>query len=89
MAVGELPNCATCPFRHGGHQWSHTTTEIPLRPLLAAVMANGLLSNPSLPLSVEQPARDALVNTSCLMADALLARLDEKPEAGEVKNNEK
>lgn len=60
---------------------------IPLRPLLAGLMANGLLSNPELRLS--DPGdyvsnRAAIANTSCLLTDAMLKRGDEKPEADEA-----
>lgn len=61
---------------------------IPLRPLLAGLAMDGLLSNPSLKLARDgedvSVNRDAIAEIAWLMADAMLKRLEKKPEAGEV-----
>jgi len=65
---------------------------IPLRPLFAAVAMNGLLSNSKVNVNKERGLNfgpedtdcDAIAEASCLLADALLKRLDEKPQASEV-----
>ena len=63
----------------------HTTTvqlselRIPLRPLFAGLAMCGLLANPSIDFAPSDLA-DVAVNR----VDALLKRLDEKPQEGEV-----
>jgi hypothetical protein len=49
---------------------------IPLRPLFAGLAMCGLLANPSIDFAPED-----LADVACNRADALLKRLDEKPEA--------
>lgn len=67
------------------------TVRIPLRPLLAALAMNGMISNPSLEVKdggSTLPGVDAIAEAAYLLADAMLKRGDEKPDEGEVADAE-